>query len=232
MELQILIWTAISIGFIHTIIGPDHYLPFIMIARARQLTIIKTMRITILCGVGHVFGSVLLGIVGVMLGLSIGLIENVETVRGDIASWLLIGFGIAYAAWGLRIGLRATEHTHEHDHDGHDHQHTHHHLGSHAHLHGNPKSVTPWALFIIFVLGPCEPLIPILIYPAAQGSLMDLTWVTLAFGVTTVGTMTLVVFIISKGSININLGFLEKYTHAISGLIIALAGLSIKLLGL
>ncbi|MCK4904609.1 MAG: hypothetical protein KAS35_07930, partial [Candidatus Marinimicrobia bacterium] len=72
MELQILIWTAISIGFIHTIIGPDHYLPFIMIGRARQWTIIKTMWVTVLCGIGHVIGSVLLGIVGVMLGLSIG----------------------------------------------------------------------------------------------------------------------------------------------------------------
>ena len=232
MELQILIWTAISIGFIHTLIGPDHYLPFIMIGKAREWSLAKIIWITVLCGIGHVLGSVLLGIIGVMLGLSIGLIENVETVRGDIASWLLIGFGIAYAAWGLRIGLRATEHTHGHVHDGHDHKHTHHHLGSHAHLHGNPKSVTPWALFIIFVLGPCEPLIPILMYPAAQGSWMDLTWVTLAFGVTTVGTMTLVVFIISKGLININLVFLEKYTHAIAGLIIAFAGLSIKLLGL
>jgi len=234
MELQILVWTAISIGFIHTIIGPDHYLPFIMIARARQWTIVKTMSITLLCGIGHVIGSVLLGVVGVALGLSIGLLENVETIRGDIASWLLIGFGIAYAAWGIRIGLRAAEHTHEHAHDvhGEQHHHLHHHLGGHAHVHGDIKSVTPWALFIIFVLGPCEPLIPILMYPAAQGSWMNLIWVTLAFGITTVSTMTLVVFIISKGLININLGFLEKYTHALAGLIIALAGMSIKLLGL
>jgi len=234
MELQILVWTAISIGFIHTIIGPDHYLPFIMIARARQWTIVKTMSITLLCGIGHVIGSVLLGVVGVALGLSIGLLENVETIRGDIASWLLIGFGIAYAAWGIRIGLRAAEHTHEHAHDvhGEQHHHLHHHLGGHAHVHGDIKSVTPWALFIIFVLGPCEPLIPILMYPAAQGSWMNLIWVTLAFGITTVSTMTLVVFIISKGLININLGILEKYTHALAGLIIALAGMSIKLLGL
>jgi len=233
MELQILIWTAISIGFFHTIIGPDHYLPFIMIARARQWKITKTMWITFLCGIGHVLGSVLLGVVGVLLGISLGLLENVESVRGNIASWLLIGFGIAYAAWGLRIGLRATEHSHEHNHSNQNHhQHSHHHLGSHTHFHGNPQSVTPWVLFIIFVLGPCEPLIPLLMYPAAKGSWMDLIWVTIAFGITTIGTMTLIVFVISKGLINIKLGFLEKYTHAIAGLIIALAGLSIKLLGL
>jgi sulfite exporter TauE/SafE len=233
MELQILIWTAISIGFIHTVIGPDHYLPFIMINRARQWTIVKTLWITVLCGIGHVIGSVLLGITGILLGISVGFVKNVESIRGDIASWLLIGFGIAYATWGIRIGLRAVEHTHKHTHEENDlHQHSHHHLGNHVHLHGDPKAVTPWALFIIFVLGPCEPLIPILMYPAAQGSWMELTWVTLAFGVTTIGTMTLVVFIISKGLLNVKLGFLEKYTHAIAGLIIALAGFSIKFLGL
>lgn len=233
MELQILIWTAISIGFIHTIIGPDHYLPFIMIARARKWKLIKTMWVTFFCGIGHVLGSVLLGVVGVLLGISVGLLENVESVRGDIASWLLIGFGIAYAAWGLRIGLRATEHSHKHTHNENDnHQHIHHHLGTHAHLHGNPQSITPWVLFIIFVLGPCEPLIPLLMYPAAQGSWINLIWVTIVFGITTIGTMTLIVFVISKGLLNIKLGFLEKYSHAIAGLIIALAGLSIKLLGL
>jgi len=233
VELQILIWTAISIGFIHTIIGPDHYLPFIMIARARKWKLIKTMWVTFFCGIGHVLGSVLLGVVGVLLGISVGLLENVESVRGDIASWLLIGFGIAYAAWGLRIGLRATEHSHKHTHNENDnHQHIHHHLGTHAHLHGNPQSITPWVLFIIFVLGPCEPLIPLLMYPAAQGSWINLIWVTIVFGITTIGTMTLIVFVISKGLLNIKLGFLEKYSHAIAGLIIALAGLSIKLLGL
>ncbi|MBU0529295.1 sulfite exporter TauE/SafE family protein [bacterium] len=204
-----------------------------MIARARKWKLIKTMWVTFFCGIGHVLGSVLLGVVGVLLGISVGLLENVESVRGDIASWLLIGFGIAYAAWGLRIGLRATEHSHKHTHNENDnHQHIHHHLGTHAHLHGNPQSITPWVLFIIFVLGPCEPLIPLLMYPAAQGSWINLIWVTIVFGITTIGTMTLIVFVISKGLLNIKLGFLEKYSHAIAGLIIALAGLSIKLLGL
>ena len=232
MELNILIWTAVSIGFVHTAIGPDHYLPFIMIGKARKWSLSKILSITVLCGIGHVLGSVLLGVIGVILGISVGILENVESVRGDVASWLLIGFGIAYAAWGLRIGLRATEHTHDHHHENQEHSHTHHHLGRHAHIHGNQKAITPWALFIIFVLGPCEPLIPILMYPAAQGSWIDLLWVTLAFGITTIFTMTVIVYVVSKGLINIKLGFLEKYAHAIAGLIIALAGLSIKFLGL
>ncbi len=232
MELQVLVLTALSIGFVHTLIGPDHYLPFILIGRARKWTLKFTVLVTVLCGVGHVLGSVILGLVGVALGVAVGALEHVEAVRGDLASWLLIGVGVAYAAWGLRIGLRAGEHNHEHNHSNDHHQHSHHHLGSHAHLHGDVKSITPWALFVVFVLGPCEPLIPILMYPAAKQSWLDLAWVTLAFGAITITTMTAIVIIMSKGLLKINLGFLERYVHALAGIIIAISGLSIKVFGL
>ncbi len=232
MEINILIWTAISIGFIHTIIGPDHYLPFIVMAKARNWSQNRTMWITLVAGIGHVVGSVLLGAIGIAIGSALNLMESIEAYRGDLASWLLIGFGIAYGAWGLRIGFRSVEHIHDHDHqDGH-HQHKHHHLGQHSHLHGNEKSITPWALFIIFVLGPCEPLIPILMYPAAQGNWWDIVWVSLAFGSATILTMTGMVWLVTNGIARIKLNFLERYVHALAGFIIAISGLSIKLFGL
>ena len=190
MDINILIFTALSIGFIHTLIGPDHYIPFIMLGKARSWSLSKTSWITVLCGIGHVLGSVLLGLLGVAFGFALNMVEGIEAVRGEVASWLLIGFGVAYGAWGLRLGLRASEHIHAHDHDsGGHHQHRHHHLGKHAHLHGDGKSYTPWVLFVIFVLGPCEPLIPMLMYPAAQGNWMDVVLVSVAFGVSTILTM-------------------------------------------
>jgi hypothetical protein len=57
--------TAISIGFIHTILGPDHYLPFIVLSEARKWSLRKTMLITFFCGLGHVLSSVVLGLVGI-----------------------------------------------------------------------------------------------------------------------------------------------------------------------
>ncbi|MCF7801763.1 MAG: sulfite exporter TauE/SafE family protein [Candidatus Marinimicrobia bacterium] len=233
-ELTILLVTAFSIGFIHTLIGPDHYLPFIVMARARKWSLNKTLFITVLCGIGHVLGSVIIGLIGVAGGLAVGLLENVESVRGNIASWVLIGVGFAYGIWGLRVAWRSREHTHTHLHDDteHTHPHTHSHLGRHVHLHGNTKSITPWALFIVFVLGPCEPLIPILMYPAAAGHWSNLIWVTLAFGVTTISTMTIIVAVATKGLMNFRLGFLEKYVHVLAGGIIALSGLAIKAFGL
>ena len=128
--------------------------------------------------------------------------------------------------------MRAKEHSHGHDHNEKFHHHSHHHLSRHTHIHGNEKSITPWALFVIFVLGPCEPLIPVLMYPAAQGDWQSLLGVTLVFGFVTISTMTFIVMISYKNIINLKLGFLEKYTHALAGLIIAISGLTIQLIDL
>jgi len=193
----------------------------------------KTLIITISCGIGHVLGSVLLGFIGIGFGLALKQLELFETFRGDLAAWVLTGFGIAYAVWGLRVGLRAKEHTHDHDHQTKgEHQHSHHHLSKHVHIHGDAKSLTPWMLFIIFILGPCEPLIPILMYPAAQGSWELLLLVTLAFGLVTTLTMTTIVWILSKGFVSFSLGKFEPFIHTIAGLLIALSGFAILILGL
>ncbi len=70
-ELVTLLITAASIGFFHTLFGPDHYLPFIVMAQARKWSLIKTTWITFLCGIGHVGSSVVLGIIGIAFGTAI-----------------------------------------------------------------------------------------------------------------------------------------------------------------
>jgi len=71
-ETQVLMLTAISIGFLHTILGPDHYLPFIVMARARRWSVAWTGLVTFLCGLGHILGSVTIGLVGIALGIAVG----------------------------------------------------------------------------------------------------------------------------------------------------------------
>ena len=70
-DIGVLAATAASIGFVHTVTGPDHYLPFIAIGRARRWSLTRTLSITALCGVGHVLGSVALGSLGIGLGLAL-----------------------------------------------------------------------------------------------------------------------------------------------------------------
>ena len=184
-------------------------------------------------------------------------LEGVESTRGEVAAWLLIGFGFAYFIWGMRRAWRGKAHTHAHLHDhlhneaippahdhgsdadhDHDHEHAHphtHELASHAHPHGEvPKkaNLTPWILFTIFVFGPCEPLIPLVMYPAARHSTAGVVLVAAAFGLTTIAAMLAIIAAASYGASFVKLGKLERYSHALAGLMIFVSGLAVQFLGL
>jgi len=257
-EIWMLAGTAATLGLVHTIIGPDHYLPFIVIGRARNWTLRKTLVISFLAGLGHILSSVVLGFLGIALGIAVSKLEGVESTRGEIAAWLLIGFGFAYFIWGMRRAWRGKTHSHAHVHDhdearehphgpdlgGHDpehehvHQHAHahsHELAEHAHPHGEiPRKVniTPWVLFTIFVFGPCEPLIPLVMYPAARHSTAGVILVAAAFGLVTIATMLIIITAASWGASFVRLGKLERYSHALAGLMILVSGLAVQFLGL
>ena len=233
-EITLLAITAASIGFFHTLFGPDHYLPFIMMSKARNWSTSKTMLITFLCGLGHVGSSVVLGIIGVSIGIAITKIEIFESFRGNLAAWAFIAFGLVYFIWGLRKAIRNKPHIHIHLHqDGELHKHEHSHIKDHSHVHESKgKTITPWILFTIFVLGPCEPLIPILMYPAAKKNIGGLILITLIFAVVTISTMMVVVYVTSTGIKLIPLKKMEKYSHALAGAIILFSGLGIQFLGL
>lgn len=231
-ELAVLTASAAVIAFVHTLLGPDHYLPFVAIARARGWSLGRTLRITLICGVGHLAGSVILGLAGIALGIHLASLEWLEGVRGNLAAWLLIAFGLAYLAWGLRQAYRRRQHTHWHHHDGLTHSHQHSHQSEHQHVHAAPaKSLTPWLIFVIFVLGPCEPLIPLLMYPAAREDPAGVLLVTLVFGVVTVLTMAGAVALALLGLKAVKLKRLEPYGHALAGCAILACGLGVALLG-
>lgn len=234
-EILLLAGTAATLGFVHTVLGPDHYIPFIVISRARKWTLARTLLISFFCGLGHVLSSVVLGLVGVVLGIAVLRLERVESLRGGAAAWLLIGFGFAYFIWGMHRAIKNKPHKHFHFHlDGEEHDHVHTHEAEHSHLHQEKKkkSLTPWILFIIFVFGPCEPLIPLVIYPAAKHSLAGVVLVSATFGLTTILTMLVIIGLSSLGVSLIRFGWLERYVHAIAGAMIFISGLSVQLLGL
>ncbi len=234
-ELTALLVTAASIGFFHTLFGPDHYIPFIVMSKAGGWPLGKTALITLLCGAGHVLGSVALGLLGIALGLAVAGLEAVEAVRGGLAAWALIAFGLVYFAWGMRRAMRNRPHSHRHLHlGGVAHSHAHVHSDDHAHAHegSSGAKMTPWILFTIFVLGPCEPLIPLLMYPAAEGGLSDVALVASVFGGATVLTMLATVLLAVRGFELVPARALERYVHALAGLAILLCGISIQFLGL
>lgn len=233
-EIQLLLWTAAVIGFIHTILGPDHYLPFIVMARAKHWSFLKITGITFLCGIGHVASSVLVGMIGILLGIAVSSLETLESLRGGFAGWFLITFGIVYSIWGFRKAMKNRPHKHIHAHDDNTHSHIHRHVDHHSHVHSleDGKDITPWILFTIFVFGPCEPLIPLLMYPAAKNSLIGTVMVTSIFAIITISTMLTIVCISFFGVSKISFGRFERYSHALAGFTILLCGVTIQFLGL
>ena len=234
-EFTLLLLTAVSIAFLHTLAGPDHYLPFIMISKARNWSLAKTSWFTVLCGLGHVGSSIVVGFVGIAFGLALSKLELFESVRGSIIAWLFAAFGLVYLVWGIYRILRNKPHVHKHYHgNGEEHLHEHNHHKDHLHVHEEKSkaNITPWILFTIFVFGPCEPLIPIVMYPAAKHNFTELIIVTSVFSIVTILTMLTVVLIASYGIKLLPMKTMEKYSHVMAGGTILLCGLGMVFLGL
>ena len=233
-EMYVLVMSAATLGIIHTLLGPDHYLPFIVLSKARNWSRTRTMWITFISGVGHVTGSVVLGLIGIAMGFSLSKLEAIEASRGSVVGWMLIVFGVLYTAYGLYKYYKRGAHVH---------------LPAflrpksirHRDLHlaeddlekgGDAGRLTPWILFLIFVFGPCEVLIPMLVYPAAEQSGKGVFLVALVFGIATVGTMLLVVLLGYQGISLLRFKGKEYQIHLFAGLIILLAGVGMQFLGL
>lgn len=210
-NISFLAGTALALGTLHTLAGPDHYLPFVAMARTGNWSTMKTLNVVILCGLGHVLGSILIGFIGIGAGIALSGIEVIEGSRGSIAAWLLLIFGIGYLSWGLyRLW---TKHPHNHNHTP-------------------KKQMTFWILFTIFVFGPCEPLIPVLMYPAAQHNYGAVAYISILFALSTIATMVTVVLLMTRGISLLQFNWLEKYQHVIAGATISLCGAGIVFLGL
>ena len=210
----LLLGTAASLAVVHTLLGVDHSLPFVALGRARQWTLGRTLLVTALCGAGHVASSVVIGAAGVGLGIATDALLWLESARGELAAGLLIGFGLAYAAWAVWRGFRGANGVRP--------------AGAFA----GADRVTPWALFIVFVLGPCEPLIPLMVVPGMARDWLAVAAVVGVFGLLTVGAMLLAVVAAWRGIALLGAGRVGRHADVAAGLVVAASGAAVLFLGL
>lgn len=223
---------AASIALIHTLVGPDHYLPFVALSRARGWSMGRTLAVTGACGIAHVASSVLLAGLGLAVGSGLGRLEGIESLRGDLAAWALVAFGGAYALWGVRRALRRHRGIEPHVHGSRYHVHSH---GNrpHAHERSREGSLSFWALLLVFVLGPCEPLIPLFVLPASRGRWELAAGAAMVFALVTIVTMMAAVGLAVAGASRIAVpAGLQRWSHAVAGGIIAGCGVAVLTLGL
>ena len=203
---------AITVGSLHTL-APDHWVPFAALSRARGWSTGRTIRVTLLCGFGHVTVSVLLGLIGLFFGMR--MIEAFGRKMEAVAGILLVGFGAAYAVWGLRRAAGRRLHGHLHSHYDHVH---------------DPDHATAWTLFLLFSVDPCVAVIPLLFAAAPLGALRT-TGVVLAYELATLATMTVLVLPARAGARRLRAGWLDRFGDALAGTVIAAVGLAVIGLG-
>ena len=229
-EFQILITAAISIACIHTVSGPDHYLPFIALSKSRGWSFAKTLLWTVICGCGHVWSSVLLGLGGAAIGWNLSKISWLQVIRGGVAGWVMLFFGLLYGIWGLFRANSNKSHKHFDTYeDGNMYVYEHRH--GKAIASSEKHKVTPWVMFIIFLLGPCEPMIPLLFFPAAQHSWHGMLLLIIVYTIFTLLTMISMVVLGYYSISFLKMGKLEKYMHAFGGLTLLLCGAGMIFMG-
>ena len=204
---------AVTLGSLHTI-APDHWVPFAALSRAQGWSRARTVRITALCGFGHVTVSVLLGVLALAFGLE--MLHVIGRRMEAAAGLLLIAFGLIYAVLGVRRAAGARFHGHHHHHYDHVHE---------------PSKMTPWALFLLFSADPCVAVIPILFAAAPLGALRTLC-VVCAYELATIATMIVLVLPARAAVNHIHAPWLARYGDVAAGGVIAGIGLLVAVLGI
>jgi nickel/cobalt exporter len=221
---------ALSLGSIHAL-APDHWVPFAALARAERWSARRTALITASCGLGHVTVSVLLGTLGLLFGLE--LLEAFGHGMERVAGLLLIGFGIAYAAWGLRRA--AAGHAHVHVRGAHVHVHAHS-DDAVAHAHADApdwmpvRRSTAWTLFLLFSADPCVAVIPLLFAAAPLGWGRTIA-VVAAYELATIATMVALVLPARAAANTVRGAWADKWSDALAGGVVAGIGLAVMALG-
>ncbi len=250
--LAVLLVTTVTTAAFHTLI-PDHWLPFVLVARTRGWDARRTAVLTAGSALLHVTFSVALGLGAALMGrgaeAAVGLGESIE----KLSAGLLALFGLAYALYFLVRGGHQHSfgmHPHHVADAGHSpltpHPHDLHAEAAHAPkaapsrgpaLPGfhDPAPATggglgAWTLAGIVGFNPCVLVIPY-IYLASSMGAAALVLVAAAFAVSTVACMVGVAIIGLKGTARLESPFLMRYGEVVSGALIAVTGLVVMLAG-
>ncbi|MDY7091665.1 MAG: hypothetical protein SX243_01700 [Acidobacteriota bacterium] len=202
-----LVLAALSLGALHSL-APDHWVPFAAVGRARRWSTGRTLRVTLLCGLGHLAATALLALGGFWLGAET--LAAFGTGLTTAAGLLLIAGGLTYAAWRWRtVASRRLQEAAEDD----------------------PSALTTGGLLVIFALDPCVALIPLVFAAATLGPTAVAT-VALTYAAATLTTMTALVAPAHRGLQTWRTPFLSRWADVLAGGTVALVGLGVMVLGI
>jgi sulfite exporter TauE/SafE len=230
---SLLLVTAAATAAFHTLI-PDHWLPFVLVGRARGWSARTTAAVSGFSAVVHVALSAVLGLLAIGAGEIVAKAIGHQLERAS--GVLLVVFGAAYAIWAWRKGghfhpggalLHRAEATDACDgHEGPENP-------EHLHYHADEawiragKGALPLALVV--GLNPCILVLPIMVATAERGA-MTVAAVTFAYSATTVLFMVGLSVAGVAGARRLPVPAIARHMEAASGVLIALVGAAVLLL--
>lgn len=221
----LLFLTSCGTAITHALI-PDHWLPFVVMARTQRWTDARAALLAGLAGLLHVLLSILIGATLILAGRGSAehLAARAERPLGFLAGGMLVLFGVAYGLWAHRREARVHGEAAPDDGD-HDHLHAHGHLLERWFR----RAVSGGALVVIIGISPCAVLAPILFAASVQGR-GALVAAAGGFAACTIGTAIIATLVAIRGLRRIRLTFFTRYGDLLSGALVAVVGLLIMVL--
>jgi nickel/cobalt exporter len=198
--MSIIAFSAAFVGIVHSL-SPSHWLPVVLMAKARRWPLRKAMLGAAVTASGHIFLSLALGVLSIFIGAHF--LAQYETEIERYAGLGLSAFGLIYA------GMAFFRHS-----------------ACHGHTHHGPDPKGQRAPYVfLFTLGfsPCVAVLPVFATAATEGTMATvLSLLAFSFGVllSLVGSTVLV----SRGIIKLDHPIFEHYGDVITGLGVAVMG--------
>ena len=198
--------SAAFVGLVHSL-APGHWLPVVLMTKSRKWPMEIAAAGALVAAMGHILVSVSLGIAGILIGEAYFL-EHFHALE-DYSGWILIGFGICYAAYSWN------RHSHCHGH-------THH--GPHI-----SKQKAPFLFLFSLGLSPCFAVLPVFAAAAPLGRMsLMITMASFSFGV--ISALVGGTLLVSKGLVKLDHPIFEHYGDVITGAGVAAMGILLLLM--
>jgi len=226
--------TGFTVAFFHAAI-PTHWLPFVLVARARQWSRRKTVAVAVFAGLGHVALTSILGLGIAWFGFQLD--EKLGQSFPWIAGGALVLMGVYYI-WRQMSGRGICHHAvpggHHHPSEecGHETEQSHlEHEVKDSELVSARRS--DWAaiggLFLMLTLSPCEGFLPVYL-SGVQFGWYGFVVLSLILAVGTLAGMTIFTWLALVGLGRFRMSYFERWEAGLLGGIFCVLGLLVILL--
>lgn len=201
MESLLLVASAFFVGAFHSL-SPAHWAPVALVARARGWGKEQALMGAFVAGLGHIFTSLFLVLVGIRIG-----VQYLQTHSKEIETYsglVLALFGIVFSAYAFFRHRKCKGHTH----------------------HGpDPKMGLKSPYLFLFLVGfvPCLAVLPVLMMVAQFGQ-FALFFASLAFSLGVWGAVGSATLLSLSGLNFLDRPIFEHYGDLITGIGISISG--------